>query len=652
MQKRNILGTTTSIALALFSHQLSAMPNAATTETIKNNKTVFETLPFENQEDYDNANKGFIATRSEPIKNEDGKTVWSLEKYNFLEKNKTPETINPSLFRHGQLNLKSGLYKVRDNIFQIRGFDISNMTIIEGEKSIIFIDPLLSMETAKAALDLYFENRPKKEIAAVIYTHSHPDHYGGVKGIISEEDVNSGKIKIIAPDNFLESAISENVYAGNAMSRRAIYQFGLTLQAGEKGHVDAGNGKAASKGTISLIPPTDIIKKTGETRTIDGIQIEFQMAPGTEAPSEMMMFFPQFNALCTAENTTQTLHNIYTLRGAQVRDAKAWWKALNESLHLFGNKTQVLFSSHTWPVWGQEQVASFLIDQRDIYKYLHDQTLRLMNQGQTMNEVAENISLPESLDKKWHNRGYYGTINHNIKGIYQYYLGWYDSNPSNLNPLPQTEAAKKYIEYMGGSRKAIEKAKEDYKKGNYRWVAEITNKIVFSDPENEEAKKLNADALEQLGYQAEAATWRNEYLTGAKELREGLPKPGLQTASPDTIRAMTGEMILDYMGIRINGPEANNKKIKINVKLSDEKTAYAMELGNSTLTYTKGDEHPQADASIITDKTTFANLAMGITKIDQINNNKKIEIQGDKNKVIELYDLFDKFDRVFPIVTP
>ena len=379
--------------------------------------------------------------------------------------NVAPATVNPSLWRQAQLNMNNGLYQVAERIYQVRGFDLSNMDIIEGNTGIIIIDPLISKETAKAALDLYYQHRPQKPVVAVIYTHSHVDHYGGVRGVTTLEDVKAGKVKILAPQGFMEAAISENVYAGNAMSRRAIYMYGALLAKGEKGQVDGALGKTVSLGEITLIPPTDLITKTGETRNIDGVDIEFQMAKDTEAPAEMLMYFPQFKALCAAEDATHTLHNLYTLRGAQVRDAAAWWKVLNTAIENFGDKATVIFAQHHWPVWGQTNIVDFLEKQRDLYKYIHDQSLHLMNQGYTMTEVGNMLSLPPSLSDEWYNRGYYGSVSHDGKAVYQRYLGWYDSNPAHLDELSPAEAGKKYVEFMGGAAAVIAKAQQSYDKG-------------------------------------------------------------------------------------------------------------------------------------------------------------------------------------------
>ncbi|KAB2835385.1 MAG: MBL fold metallo-hydrolase [Candidatus Dadabacteria bacterium] len=629
-------------------------PKDATEETKNANAAVLQRLPFSDKTDFENANKGFIATLPDlTIKDENVNIVYTLVPYSFLQGAEAPATVNPSLWRQAQLNMTNGPFKVTDRIYQIRGFDLSNMSIIEGDTGLIIVDPLISTETAKAGLDLYYQHRPKKPVVAVIYTHSHVDHYGGVKGVVNEADVNGGKVKILAPDGFLEEAVSENVYAGNAMSRRAIYMYGALLPKGVDGQVDGGLGKTGSMGTVTLIPPTDLIKTTGEKRTVDGVEMEFQMAPGTEAPAEMLTYFPQFKALLAAEDATHTLHNLYTLRGAQVRDASKWWKTLNETIKLYGPRTEVVFASHHWPTWGNENVIPYLKSQRDLYKYIHDQSLRLLNSGYTMTEIGEMMTLPANLDQKWYNRGYYGTVNHDSKAVYQRYLGWYDSNPANLWALPPEEAAKMYVEYMGGADAVIKKAKESFAAGDYRWVAMVMNNVVFADPDNKEARDLQADALEQLGYQAESGPWRNEYLVGAYELRNGLPDvAGTQTASPDTIRAMTMEMLLDYMGMRIDGPKAAGKSIKMNWVLPDTSQKYAVELENSVLIYSAGEQLSDADGTLTLPRASMDNIMLGQTTLAKEIENGNAKVDGSQEKLNELLGLIVDFPFWFNIVTP
>lgn len=617
------------------------------------NETVLKELPFENTQSFMDAQRGFIA-KIDPleIQDADGNTAWSLTPYKFLEGD-APATVNPSLWRQAKLNMNNGLFKVTERIYQLRGFDLANMTIIEGKTGIIVIDPLLSVETAKAALGLYYQHRPPKPVVAVIYTHSHVDHFAGVKGVISAEDVKSGKVKVIAPKGFLEAAVSENVYAGIAMGRRARYMYGSFLPRGPEGQVDAGLGKAISSGEITLVAPTDIIQKTGQKMNIDGVEMEFLYAPNSEAPAEMHFYFPQFKALCMAENATHTLHNLYTLRGAKVRDAKAWAEYLNESIEMFAGKTEVMFVSHHWPVWGQDSVRTHLEMQRDLYKYIHDQTLNLANQGYTMNEIAEMVKLPESLASYWSNRGYYGTVSHDVKAVYQHYLGWFDGNPANLHPLPPVEVSKRYVEFMGGVEALLQKARQSYDKGDYRWVAEVVNHLVFADPDNRAAKNLQADALEQLGFQAESGPWRNFYLTGAMELRQGIRKTSEGEPTPaDIIAAMTTDMFLDFMGIRLNGPKAAGKRAAFNFIFTDTNEKYAVYLQNGVLVYTKNKQLPNPDAILTTTRAVLNDLALGQTTALKAIASGKMKIGGEKRKFIELMELQDKFDFWFNIVTP
>jgi alkyl sulfatase BDS1-like metallo-beta-lactamase superfamily hydrolase len=630
------------------------IPKAAAPATTQANAAVLKQLPFADQEDFQDAQRGFVATLPEGIiKTADGKTAWDLKAYEFLKQQDAPPTVNPSLWRMARLNMNNGLFQVTDRIYQVRGFDMSNMSIIEGDKGVMLVDPLISRETAQAALELYYQQRGKRPVVAVFYTHSHVDHYGGVKGVVSEADVKAGKVQIIAPDGFLEHAVSENVTAGVAMSRRAMFMYGTLLPRGEKGQVDGGLGKAVSLGAITLIPPTDDITKTGETRVIDGVEIVFQLTPGTEAPVEMTMYFPQFKAFDSAEIACPVLHNLLTMRGAEVRDASRWSYYLNEAIALYGDKTDVVFAQHHWPRWGRERVLTFLASQRDLYQYVHDQTLRLMNQGYTMVEIAEMMQLPASLDQQWYNRGYYGTLNHDVKAVYQKYLGWYDANPATLHSLPPVESGKKYVEYMGDPQAVIARARADFDKGEYRWVAQVMNHVVFAYPDNQEARNLEADALEQLGYQAEAATWRNAYLVGAFELRNGVPKlTGAGTANADTIKAMTLPMFFDYMGVRLNGPKADGKKIVLNWNFTDVGEKYTLNLENSALTYMAGRQAPNADATLTLTRATLDAITMGQTTFEKEVAAGNLKIAGNGQKLGELMGLLDTFDSMFNIVTP
>src|SRR5215472_8795824 len=606
-------------------------PKDASPITAALNRAVLDALPFSDKQDFDDVRRGFLATLPEiEIKNDQGRVVWTLRDYTFLADEHAPPTVNPSLWRLARLNLNHGLFQVTDRIYQIRGFDVSNMTLIEGDRGLIVVDPLMSTEVARAGLELYTQHRGPRPIVAVIYSHSHVDHYGGVRGVVDERDVSAGRVEIWAPGRFMQEVVSETVLAGNAMVRRAQFQFGPTLPKGPRGQVDTGLGKATSRGTVTLIPPTRIVKEPIETHRIDGIEIVFQLTPETEAPAEMHMFHPGLRALNLAENATHNLHNIYPLRGAQARDANAWAKYLNEALDRFARDAAVAFAQHHWPVWGNARVRDFLGKQRDLYKFLHDQTVRLMNHGLKAVEIAERLALPKSLASTWHVRGYYGTLSHNAKSVYQRYLGWYDANPANLNPLPPIERGRKYVEYMGGADAIIRRARDDFAKGEYRFVAEVTSHMVFADPSNTEARQLGADAFEQLGYAAESATWRNAYLLGALELRRtALSAIARAPVSPDVVRAMSLDHFFDYLGRR-----------------------YALNLENSALTYLADRRSERADATVTLARPALDRLVLRELAFDDALAGGLVVIDGDAGRVRQLFGILDDFTLMFEVVEP
>lgn len=634
-------------------------PKEATCHTIEYNKNFLEAngLNINDRQDFQDATRGFIATLKDPlVKNALGRTVFNASALDFSKDKAAPDTVNPSLWRNVALNAENGLFKVVDGIYQIRGLDLSNMTIIEGKEGLILIDPLISTETAAAGLELYYSNvkQPKsgnRPVKAVIYTHSHVDHFGGVKGVTTDQDVASGKTQILAPQGFLEEAVSENVYVGNAMARRAIYMYAAPLEKGVKGSLGGGLGPSGSEGSVTIIPPTDIIVKTGETRTIDGVEMEFMMAPETEAPAEMLLYLPQFKALCTAEDATHTMHNLYTLRGAKVRNAVNWWKSLDETLLRYGDKTDVLFAQHHWPKWGKENICRFLEKERNGYKYMHDQTLNLVNKGYTPVEIAEMIKMPSAINKEWCFRGYYGTLNHNAKAIYQRYMGWYDGNPANLYALPPAEAAKRYVELAGGADNMIANARKAFENGDYRWTVEVLKHVIFADPHNAEARNMAADALEQLGYQAESGPWRNEFLVGVYELRNGLIKNQQNLVSSDMLANLTPQMLFDFMGISLNADKAKGKNLSFNW-IAPNGTSYGFWLEDEVLLYREGPpvEHP--DAVITADNLNFILVAMRITPLKDALDKGMLQIKGDPAKLRELLDCMDQFRGDFNIVTP
>ncbi|MBX9588955.1 MAG: MBL fold metallo-hydrolase [Hyphomonadaceae bacterium] len=626
----------------------------ATPATCAHNRSFLDALPFGDRQDFDDAARGFIATLPDvTFRTAEGRVIFSLEDYAFLAHEQAPDTVNPSLWRQARLNMHNGLFQVTDRIYQVRGFDISNMTIIEGSRGIIVIDPLVSTEVARAALELYWQHRGRKPVTAVIYTHTHVDHFGGVRGVVDEADVKAGHVPVIAPDRFMEEVTKENVLAGTPMIRRAMFQFGAMLPKGPRGQVDAGLGKVVSGGTVTLIPPTQSITQPIETHVVDGVEIIFQLAPETEAPAEMHMFYPGLKALNLAENATHNLHNIYPIRGAQVRDANAWAKYLNEARDRFAAKSDVVFAQHHWPIWGNARLLDYLAKQRDTYKYLHDQTLRLINHGYRSAEIAERLALPRSLAREWHVRGYYGTLSHNAKAVYQRYLGWYDANPANLNPLPPAERAKKILAYMGGAETIIARAREDFAKGEYRWVADVMSQVVFAEPDNKAARELGADAMEQMGYQAESATWRNAYLFGAHELRHGLAAPAAPgRAGRDIVRGLSLDLFFDVLGVRLNGETAEGRTIMINWVFPDSGQRYAMTLQNGALTYLAGRQAETADATITLDRATLNGIILREQALPDAMASGAVRVEGDPHKVAELFGLLDEFSMAFDIIEP
>lgn len=628
----------------------------ATHHTIEANQRLRNSLPPDDGSDFERAKRGFIGKLdSTIIRNDKGEVVWDMDQYAFLAPDApAPETVNPSLWRQAKLNTHHGLFKVCERIYQVRGYDISNITFVQGDTGWIVIDPCCTLEVAHAAYELVTRFLGERKIKAVLYTHSHIDHFGGAKGIVSEEDVAAGHVKIIAPEHFTEETISENVYAGNAMGRRASYMFGNLLPSGERGFVDAGLGKHLAAGESTLILPTVDITRTGQTLLIDGVEIVFQLTPGTEAPAEMNFHFPQFKALCMAENTCAVMHNLYTLRGAKIRDARAWSTYINEAIELFGAETDVMFISHHWPRWGREDIVEYLKKQRDVYRYIHDQTLRLANHGYTMVEIAEMMALPKSLDQCWSIRGYYGTVNHNSKAVYQRYLGWFDANPANLHPLPPVEAGKRYVDFMGGADALLSKARDYFEKGEYRWVAQVVNHLVFADPDNRAARELQAAALEQLGYQAESGPWRNFYLTGAMELREGVQRThkALKFASMDYLRAMPADLVFDYWALRLNGPKAEGKALSIKFDFHDDNKQYVVRLENSVLNHSPAKPGDRVDATVRIKRHAFNEIQAETTTFDAEIASGSAQIDGRAEVLSELLSLFDTFDYWFDIVTP
>jgi alkyl sulfatase BDS1-like metallo-beta-lactamase superfamily hydrolase len=607
------------------------------------------TLPFEDVQDFEDARRGFLGT-IDPMRIEaaDGRVVWDMEAYAGLGED-PPATAHPSLWRQARLLALHGLFEVAPGIYQVRGFDLSNMHLIEGEKGVIVADPLISTECAAAALRLYRSHRGDRPVTGLVYSHSHVDHFGGSRGILTDAEVQAG-VPVIAPSGFLEHAIAENVYAGTAMSRRAGYMYGALLDPHERGQLTAGLGPSTSTGTVTLIPPTLHVTRTGQEEVVDGVRFQFQLTPGTEAPSEMNFYFPDQRVFFCAENASHTLHNTLTLRGALVRDPRIWSHYLNEAIEEFGRSSDVLFACHHWPTWGTERIVDFLAKQRDLYGYIHDQTLRLLNQGYTGNEIAELITLPPGLEQAWHCRGYYGSVSHNVKSVYQRYMGWFDGNPAHLWEHPPVEASKRYVEFMGGAGAVLEKAQAAFADGDFRWVAQVVNHVVFAEPGNGAARELQAATLEQLGFGAENATWRNFFLNGAKELREGVLGTPASTASADLIGQLTLEQLFDSFAIRIDGPRASTEHVVLNWDIEGER--YVTTLQHGVLTYLSGRHSGQADATIGGTRAALTKVATGLASPDELLEAGELTVDGDASVLGALLALLDTPDPDFAIVTP
>jgi alkyl sulfatase BDS1-like metallo-beta-lactamase superfamily hydrolase len=629
----------------------------ATEATKEANAAILKALPFSNKQAFEDSQRGFIAPLEDNgvVKNAKGDIIWDLPKFDFLKGDTpAPDTVNPSLWRQAQIMQHyTGLFKVTDGIYQVRGLDISNITFIEAPKGVIVMDPLVSAEVAKAGLDLYRKHRGNKPVVAVIYSHSHIDHYGGVKGVISHKDIKAGKVKIYAPEGFTEAALNENVIGGNRQTRLSGYQYSQLVEPGPTGSVTSGLGLINSRGTITFAVPTNLITKHFQKGNIAGLDIEFMLAPDTEAPAEMFFYIPKYTALSTAEDAVHTLHNVYSLRGAKVRSAYNWAKYLNEAYERWGGKAESLYAPHHWPIWGKERVSEHLVRQSAAYKYINDQSIRLANSGYDMIEAAEMIKLPEALQHEWSLRGYYGTTNHNVKAAIDKQFGWYNGNPATLHPLPRIETAKKYVDYMGGADAIISKAKADFDKGNYRWVMQVLMQVVYADPANMKARNLMADASEQLGYQSEAGTWRGWYMSAAKDLREGVkPMRVAVFASPDTVSAMPLELFFDYLSIRLNGPKAEGKTIKLNLELPDTKDKYLLVVQYGVLQYHKGQQAKDADASLTMNRDTLNEIIGGKLKVEQGITKGTIKLKGDSKKFEEFTALLDTFDPWYQVVMP
>lgn len=626
-------------------------PQPASATTAAANQAFGAAYDLSSPQDFDDATRGLVARLPDAlIRDARGETVWDGRPFQFIQGD-APASVNPSLWRQEKLNNAAGLFKVTDGIWQVRGYDLSNMTLVQGRTGWIVIDPLVTAEAARATLEFAMQHLGRKPVVAVIYTHSHVDHFGGVRGVIDEADVRAGKVAVIAPDGFMDHAVAENVLAGNAMGRRAQYQFGTPLPAGERGAVGSGLGKGLSVGSIGLIPPTDIVKKTGEERVVDGVRIQFMMANGSEAPAEFLFYFPDHKALCLSEVVTANMHNVYTLRGAQMRDALGWSKYINQMLDAFP-QAEVAFRSHHWPVWGAGRIRQHLANQRDAYRYIHDAALHLANQGGKMNDLGNLTYFPKGLRNDFSVHGYYGTLSHNLRAVYSYYLGFYDGNPATLDPLPPAETARRYVRALGGAAAVLQQARAAFDAGDYRWAAELGNHAVMAEPGNAQARALQAAILEQMGYQAESGVWRNAYLVGAQELRQGVQPVRMSAQGPDMVRAMSLDMVFDFIAVRLNHQKVDGLNLGIQVNFTDSSESYALELSNAVLHNTRGRMLASPQATVSLTRPAFYKMLLAGVPLAKLVEAGEVRVEGDARALGAIFGQLGRFEPLFPIVTP
>ena len=622
----------------------------ATPTTLTANAQFAKDLKLDDPQDFEDAKRGFIAKPTGKLLAADGSVLFDYDAYQFI-KGQSPDTVNPSLWRHARLNAEIGLFKVTDGIYQLRGFDVANITLIEGKTGWIVVDAMTSRESAAAAMAFARQHLGNKPVTALVFSHSHIDHFGGALGVLTPQEVAERKVPVIAPTGFMEEATSENVMVGTAMGRRSIYQFGRDLERSAKGNVDTGLGKNVVYGTFGILPPTQLITKPTEELTLDGVHFVFHNVPGAEAPAELTFFIPAKKAYGGAENLAQTMHNLLPVRGAKVRDALRWSEYMDQALEQTAG-TEVYFGQHNWPIWGNAHIQDFIKAHRDVYKYTHDQTVRLINAGYTRNEIADKIKLPKSLEDHFGARGYYGDLRHNVRAVYQFYLGAYDGNPANLNPLPPQEAAKHYLEILGGADKAVAAAQTAYDKGDYRWAAELLNHAVFGDPSSKAAKELLAKTYDQMGYMSEAATWRNSYLTAAAELRNGPPAKGVSRAGfVEMLMQTPVERFLEAMAAGLDGPAADGKNLKVNLVLSDIKESYVLWIENAVLHYKKAAPATDANATLTLTKSIFIKMMAGTAGVKDTLLSDDLKIDGSKIDLARFFGLIDKAPGTFAIVT-
>ncbi len=652
-------GRQVKVALSLFNPKNTPQPvKQAHKHTVAAQQKVLASLDFSDSRDFDDARRGFIATLPDAHTLTDtGDVAWTQREHAFIQ-GKAPDTVNPSLWRLAQLNAIHGLFQVCDRIYQVRGFSLANMTLVESDTGLIVIDPLTYVEHAQAALALYRSQRGDRQVRAIVYTHSHRDHYGGAAGVVSPQQVADHAVRVIAPDGFMHEAFAENILAGVPMRRRSLFQFGTTLAAGPMGHVDSGLGKGVGRGRDGLIPPNEHIQRSGQALVIDGVEVVFQLTPGTEAPAEMNLFFPTLKALNLAENICHGMHNLCPLRGAKTRDALAWSRYLDEALVQYGHKIDVVLAQHHWPVWGQQRIQEFVAGQRDMYRFLHDQTLRWMSHGLTPSEIGEKLMLPNRLSRQWFARGYYGALVHNVAAIYAHYMGPYDGNPAHLHPLPPTASGAKYVDYMGGADAVVAKARVDFEQGAFRWVVEVMKHVVFADPTHMAARELSADAMEQLGYQSESATWRNAYLLAARELRQPHRGKAHQTLpiSADMVMLLPLGSFLEFLAIRLNGEKAQDLQARFNWTLTEEdgrSQSQRLTLSNGALCHLPGQHREdQVDASIVTSRAQLIWLLKSPEEMLAALNAGSLSVQGRVDMLKDFLLLLDQFDPMFNVIEP
>ncbi|MBI2382464.1 MAG: MBL fold metallo-hydrolase [Gammaproteobacteria bacterium] len=626
--------------------------SAPTAATRAANAQVGESLDLADRQDFEDARRGLVAADPDlRIPGPGGEAAWDMPGYAFLD-GAAPDSVNPSLWRQAQLNNIHGLFKVTDGVYQLRGFDLANMTIVEGRSGWIVVDPLTARETASRAIAFARRHLGDKPVVAIVFTHSHVDHFGGVLGVVDAQQARSKKVRVIAPEGFMEEATSENVLAGGTMMRRSMYMYGMRLARSPRGHVDTGLGKGPAYGSVGVLEPTEIVGRTRQELDVDGVRFVFQNAPGSEAPAELTFYLPERKAFCGAEVVSHTLHNLYTLRGAKVRDALKWSGYIDEIARLFGD-AEVYFGSHHWPIWGNARIVSFLETQRDTYKYIHDQTVRLALHGYTPREIAERLELPASLRNTFSSRDYYGTVRHNAKAVYQFYFGWYDGNPANLDPLPPEDSARKYVALIGGAQAVLQHAQEAFDRAEYRWAAELLNHLVFAEPGNENARALLARTYDQLGYRAESGPWRDVYLTGAFELRHGGPKQGLKLSEAlDLLRQTPMPRFLDAMAVRLDGAAAEGKDYTVNLVLTDLGETYVLRVRNAVLHHAQGAADPKANATLRLTHELYLKMLTGAAGIKDTLMSDDLEVQGSRLDLIRFFSLFEKPDGTFNIVTP